>query len=166
MLKTLIFLTLTFAFTFAQKQKFQTWTICGNTIDHVANNPLTGGNMCVGGGEIPTEAMKWFLNKANKGDVVMLIPSALNTKEQEKTFNYAQEWCKFSDVPINSVTAIVVNSPEIAYLPQVLEIVERAEAVYFTGGDQKHYWLYIKDSPLQNLLENLVETKRVAIGMS
>jgi cyanophycinase-like exopeptidase len=125
---------------------------------------LLGGNMCVGGGSIPIGATKWFLNKANNGDVVMLIPDPLHFKERKKYFDYAKEWCKFSDVPINSVTAIVVNSPEFGYLSEVLEIVARAEAVYFTGGDQKNFWLFIKDSPLENLLNNLIKTKRIVIG--
>lgn len=120
--------------------------------------------MCVGGGSIPTDAVKWFLNKANKGDVVMLIPDPLHYKERKYYFNYAKEWCNFNDVKINSVKAIVVNSPEFGFLPEVLELVAKAEAVYFTGGDQKNFWLFIKNSPLQNLLDNLIKTKGIVIG--
>ena len=182
MLKLLFVLSL-IAFVGARKNNLlQMWNVCGNSFDYQVEGMLTGkmqlflfflflvicllgGNMCVGGGSIPTGAVKWFLSKANKGDVVMLIPDPLHFNERKKYFDYAKEWCKIIDVPINSVNAIVVNSQEIGFMTEVLEMVANAEAVYFTGGDQKNFWNFINGSPLQHLLNNLIKTKGIVIGM-
>jgi cyanophycinase-like exopeptidase len=120
--------------------------------------------MCVGGGTDPVEATKWFLRKANKGDVIFFIPSPLNFPEPQSYFKYVEEWCEYDDGQINSIRAIVVNSQEIAYSSEVLELVANAEGIYFEGGDQKNYWNFINNSPLQNLLDNLIQTKKIVVG--
>ena len=96
--------------------------------------------------------------------MVFFIPAPLNFPEPQSYFEYVEEWCEYDDAQINSIRAIVVNSPEIAYSTEVLEIVTNAEAIYFEGGDQKNYWNFINNSPLQNLLENLIKIKGIVIG--
>ena len=93
--------------------------------------------MCVGGGYDPVEATKWFLRKANKGDIIFFVPASLYFNEPQSDSDYVQEWCEYDDAPINSIKAIVVNSPEIGYLPEVLEMVQNAEGVYFEGKKSK-----------------------------
>ena len=93
--------------------------------------------MCVGGGYDPVEATKWFLRKANNGDIIFFIPSPLNFPEPQGYFEYVEEWCDYDDAKINSIRAIVVNSPEIGYSSEVLEMVQNAEGVYFEGTNKR-----------------------------
>ncbi|WP_296384018.1 T9SS type A sorting domain-containing protein [Winogradskyella sp.] len=126
----------------------------GNSTD-LAVNPSSG--ICLmGGASESDEAMIWFLNKANGGDVVVLRASGSN--------GYNDYFYSELGVTINSVTTFVINSEVGATSTYVLEKVQNAEAIWFAGGDQYNYVSYFKDNALEDALNNFVNVKGGVIG--
>lgn len=98
----------------------------GSSTD-VAVNPDSG--ICLmGGASENDEAMIWFLNKANGGDVVVLRASGSD--------GYNNYFYSELGVTINSVTTFVIDNEAGATNEYVISKVEKAEAIWFAGGDQ------------------------------
>lgn len=93
-----------------------------------------GGLVLMGGATENDQAMQWFLEKANGGDVVVI-----RTSGSDGYNNYL-----YSDlgVVVNSVESIVLNNAAAANDPYVIEQIENAEALWIAGGNQ---WTYINE---------------------
>lgn len=126
----------------------------GSTTDITTNHQP--GVCLMGGASEHEEAMRWFLNKADGGDVVVLRASGSNGYNN---FFYSQ-----LGVTINSVTTFVIHNAAGATDPYVLERVANAEAVWFAGGDQYDYVSYFKDNALEDALNEFINTKQGVIG--
>ena len=126
----------------------------GNPID-IVTQP-TGGICLMGGGVEDDQAMKWFLNRANGGDVVVLRTSGSD--------GYNDYFFEDLRVPINSVQTFVCHNRESAYDSLLLEAVKRAEAIWFAGGNQATYVGYWRDTPLDSMISAKVELENLVIG--
>ena len=116
-----------------------------------------GSGICMmGGASESDEAMIWFLNKANGGDVVVLRASG---SDGYNDYFYSQ-----LGVTINSVRTFVVDNEEGATSTYLLDKVEKAEAIWFAGGDQYDYVSFFKDNALENALNNFINVKGGVIG--
>lgn len=113
------------------------FTFVGNPLDKTTA-PL-GGAALIGGSTDPDPAFRWLGEHAQGGDVLVISAS-----EDEGYNNYIS-----SLVPTNSVSTLVVHSPEASSDPFVLQQVRKAEAIFFCGGDQADYFRDWKDTPLQ-----------------
>ena len=102
------------------------------------------------------EAMTWFLERTDGGDVVVLRASG-----RDGYNNYF-----FTDlgVTINSVTTFVIDNINGAIDPYVLGKVADAEAIWFAGGDQWNYVDYFKDNAMETALNNFINVKQGVIG--
>lgn len=123
---------------------------------HSIDTSHQAGIVLAGGATDNDDAMRWMLQRAQGGDVVVLRASGSD--------GYNNYFYSDLDVAINSVTSIVVASRAEAANQQVLDLVEQAEVVFLAGGDQWNYIDYWTDTPLQDLLNKIINQKGITIG--
>ncbi|MDG5491735.1 T9SS type A sorting domain-containing protein [Psychroserpens sp. SPM9] len=126
----------------------------GSATDVVTNHEF--GICMMGGASENDDAMTWFLEKANGGDVVVLRASG---SDGYNDYMYSE-----LGVTINSVTTFVIHNASGALQPYVLEKVANAEAIWFAGGDQYDYVSYFKDNAMEDVLNTFINVKQGVIG--
>ena len=126
----------------------------GNTTN-ITTTPEFGVCM-MGGATEHDNAMRWLLQKANGGDVVVLRSSGSNGYND---YLYSQ-----LGVSVNSVETLVITSVAGATNPYVLDKVANAEMIWFAGGDQWNYVSYFKNNAMENLINNHINVKGAPIG--
>jgi cyanophycinase-like exopeptidase len=141
------------ATTAAHSQSYTSW-FTGNTTDAEVQ-PQFGLCLMGGGGE-SDEAMQWFLERANGGDVVVL-----RTSGSDGYNNYL-----FSElgVPVNSVETIRFNNASAANDPYVIDRLAKAEAIWIAGGNQANYVNYWRNTPVQDAINHLINVKGGVVG--
>ena len=126
----------------------------GSTSDLVVT-PVQG--ICLMGGATEhDEAMRWFLQKANGGDIVVLRASGSD--------GYNDYFYTELGVSINSVTTFVIHNESGALDSYVLNKVANAEGIWFAGGDQYNYVSFFKDNAMEDTLNQFINTKQGVIG--
>ena len=126
----------------------------GNSTDMVTF-PI-GGVCIMGGATEHDEAMKWFLEQANGGDILVLRTSGSNGYNN---YLYSQ-----LGIGVNSVETIVFNSAAASNDPYVLQQIQNAEAIWFAGGDQWNYVSYWRNTPVDSLINLALVNKKIVIG--
>lgn len=126
----------------------------GNSSDMVTS-PF-GGVCIMGGATEHDEAMKWFLEQANGGDILVLRTSGSNGYNN---YLYSQ-----LGIGVNSVETIVFNNATASNDPYVLQQIQNAEAIWFAGGDQWNYVSYWRNTPVDSLINLALVNKKIAIG--
>lgn len=149
--------TTTFIFLFCLNLAFaQSYTsfFTGDTTD-VSTDPQFG-ILLAGGATDNDNAMTWFLNRANGGDVLIIRASGADGYN-----DYL-----FSDlgVTVNSVETIRFEDASASQDPYVLQQIANAEAIFIAGGDQAVYVDYWKDTEVETLLNAHVNIKQATIG--
>ncbi len=114
------------------------------------------GVCLMGGATEHDEAMKWFLEKANGGDVVVLRASGSD--------GYNDYFYSELGVAINSVETFVIHNAAGGIDPYVLQQVGNAEAIWFAGGNQYDYVSYFKDNAMEDALNYHINIKQGVIG--
>ncbi|MFD2823864.1 T9SS type A sorting domain-containing protein [Lacinutrix iliipiscaria] len=114
------------------------------------------GICLMGGATEHDEAMRWFLRKANGGDILVLRASGSD--------GYNDYFYSELGVAVNSVTTFVINNEAGALDPYVLNKVANAEAIWFAGGDQYNYVSYFKDNAMEDAINHFVNVKQGVIG--
>lgn len=151
MKKITVLLFLSIQFCFAQNYtEYQT----GSTTDVTTNQQP--GVCLMGGASEQEDAMIWFLNKADGGDIVVLRASGSD--------GYNNYFYTDLGVTINSVTTFVIDNAAGATDPYVLQRVANAEAIWFAGGDQYDYVSSFKDNAMEDALNDFVNVKQGVIG--
>ena len=126
---------------------YTSWLV-GSTDDLVTENHMPG-IVLAGGGLDNDDAMKWFLNRADGGDVVVIRSSS--------TDGYNNYLYSSLGVTVNSVETILINSREAAEHPYVEEQIRNAEALFIAGGDQYDYYEFWKDTPVMDAINYLIK---------
>jgi cyanophycinase-like exopeptidase len=126
----------------------------GNTGDLITSPK--GGICLMGGATEDDNAMRWFLQQANGGDILVLRTTGSNGYN-----NYL-----YSDlgIDVHSVETIVCTSPAAAYHPYVLQRIAQAEAIWFAGGNQ---WSYIStwlNTPADSIINTMIAQRHITIG--
>lgn len=116
----------------------------------------TFGVCLMGGATENDEAMKWLLQRANGGDVVVIRSSGTN--------GYNNYFYSELGITVNSVETLVITSVAGATNPYVLDKVANAEMIWFAGGDQSNYVNYFKNNALEDALNYHVNVKNAPIG--
>ena len=126
----------------------------GNLQDTLTN-PL-GGVCLMGGSTEDDNAMKWFLQRANGGDVLVLRASGSD--------GYNDYF--FSDLgeTINSVETIVFNNTTASNETYIHQKIEQAEAIWFAGGDQWDYVSYWRNTAIDGLINEAINNRNIVIG--
>lgn len=126
----------------------------GNTTDiQVSAN---GGICLMGGSTEDDNAMKWFLERANGGDVLVIRTSG---SDGYNDYLYSQ-----LGIPVNSVETIVFNNPSAVNDAYVQQKIEGAEALWIAGGNQWNYVSYWRDTPVDSLINDGLLNRNMAIG--
>ncbi|MFK5982033.1 MAG: T9SS type A sorting domain-containing protein [Flavobacteriaceae bacterium] len=152
MKKILLFLLLIAPF-FTIAQNYTSY-FTGDPSDVTTNHQY--GVCLMGGATEHDEAMKWFLQKADGGDVVVLRASGSD--------GYNNYFFSELGVTINSVETLVIHNSAGGIDPYVLQQVANAEAIWFAGGDQYDYVSYFKDNEMEILLNQHINDKQAVIG--
>jgi len=126
----------------------------GNITD--ATNTPQGGICLMGGATEEDEAMKWFLNRANGGDVLVLRASG---SDGYNNYFYTQ-----LGVPVNSVETIVFNDATASNEAYIHQKIEQAEAIWFAGGDQWDYISYWRNTAIDSLINVGIAQRNIVIG--
>ncbi len=121
----------------------------------VTTNHLPG-LVLAGGRTDNDDAMRWMLERAGGGDVVVLRASGSD--------GYNNYFYTALGAEINSVTSIVITSSEQADNEAVLEALSNAEVVFIAGGNQWNYVNHWRGTQMLELLNELINEKQVTIG--
>jgi cyanophycinase-like exopeptidase len=116
----------------------------------------TPGTCLMGGATENDNAMKWLLEKANGGDIVVIRSTGTN--------GYNNYFYTDLGITVNSVETLVITSAAGAVNPYVLNKVINAEMIWFAGGDQANYVNYFKNNALENAINNHINVKQAPIG--
>ncbi|RRO24043.1 T9SS type A sorting domain-containing protein [Flavobacteriaceae bacterium 14752] len=152
-MKFATFFCLLFLTKLALAQNFTSY-FTGNSTN-IDTNPQFG--VCLMGGASENDnAMQWFLNLADGGDVVVLRTSGAD--------GYNDYMFNQLGVNLNSVETLRIDQAQGAVDAYVLQQIAEAEAIWFAGGDQADYVNYFKDTALEDLLNEHINIKQYPIG--
>jgi cyanophycinase-like exopeptidase len=128
--------------------------VTGSTTN-ITTNPSRG--VCLLGGATEDDnAIKWFLQRANGGDILVLRASGAD--------GYNAYFYSELGVVVNSVETIVFNDASASNDPYVLQKIQQAEAIWFAGGDQWDYISYWKNSPVDNAINQGIQQRNIVVG--
>lgn len=146
---------LLFSFVATAQNESYTSYFTGNTEDAVTED-IQAGLLLAGGAGDSDAAMTWFLNRSGGGDILVLRASGSD--------GYNEYLFSELGVSVNSVETIVFHNAEASTDEYVLQQIQNAEAVFIAGGDQYNYYLYWKDTPVEDALNALINEKGITIG--
>lgn len=126
----------------------------GNSVS-VVTSPL-GGICLMGGATEHDEAMKWFLQRAAGGDVLVLRASG-SDGYNDYLFNQL-------GIVSNSVESIVCHNALSANENYIHQRIEEAEAIWFAGGDQWNYISYWRNTKVDSLINDGLLNRNLVIG--
>ena len=132
----------------SEDEGYQVWRI--GSPDNVKVT-TTGGVALIGGGPDCDAAFKWMTSHTNGGDFVILRASG------DDAYNpYVMEMSVEAGVRINSVTTVLFKTPGSANAPEVSDILENADGIFFAGGDQSNYIDWWTNTPVQSIIQKKV----------
>jgi len=115
------------------------------------------GLLLAGGGDRNRDAVRWFLDHAGRGHVVVL--SASYTTEIADEF--------YRDVGgVASVETFVFANGRPATDPKILDALAKADGIFIAGGDQARYVRYWKGTPVAAALDAHVRAGKPLGGTS
>ena len=117
----------------------------------------------LGGGKNESTAFKYLLQETNGGDLVVL-----STKDyiNHRYTHYLWKLAEENNIPLNSVTTISTKNFDAANLPFVTKMLQKADGIFLTGGDQFRYQNYWKNSELLKNLNQLIQAGIPLAGSS
>lgn len=126
----------------------------GNSIDV---QPAAAGGVCLmGGASEDDNAMRWFLQRCNGGDVLVLRASG---SDGYNAYLYSQ-----LGVAINSVESIVCHNANASNDSYLHDRIRRAEGIWFAGGDQWNYVSYWRNTAIDSLVNEAIHQRNIVIG--
>ena len=152
-MKNVLFLTFVCWVSLLEAQNYQSWII-GDVSD--ANVTAQGGICLMGGASDNDDAMRWFLQQCNGGDVLVLRASGADGYN-----SYL-----FSDlgITVNSVETILFNNSEASDEAYIKQRIQEAEGIWIAGGDQWDYVSYWRDTPVDSLINKGISERNLVIG--
>jgi len=136
-----------------QSQNYTSYLI-GNSVD-LETQP-TGGICLMGGASEHDEAMKWFLQQSNGGDVLVIRATGSN--------GYNDYFFNQLGITLNSVETIVFNNATASIDAYVIDKIKKAEAIWIAGGDQWTYTSYWRNTPVDSLINKGITEEIIFIG--
>jgi cyanophycinase-like exopeptidase len=112
-----------------------------------------GGICLMGGRSEDDQAMRWFLRRAQGGDVLVMRASGSN--------GYQDYFYNELGVQLNSVETLLFRQKHLSNT--IVQKIDQAEAIWFAGGDQGKYLDYWKDNTIEDALQRAVD-RGVVIG--
>ena len=137
----------------ANAQNYNSYFL-GNSQD-ASTNP-TGGICLMGGATENDEAMKWFLQRADGGDILVIRASGSD--------GYNDYLLNQLGVTINSVETIVFNDATASDETYIHQRINQAEGIWIAGGDQWNYVSYWRNTPIDSLINKGITERNIVIG--
>jgi cyanophycinase-like exopeptidase len=128
--------------------------LTGGTADFVSTP--RGGICLMGGATEDDHAMRWFLQQAAGGDILVLRATGAGGYN---TYLYSE-----LGVSVNSVETIVCHSPAASHDPYVLQKIHQAEGIWFAGGNQWTYINYWRNTPVDSAINQAITQRNIVIG--
>lgn len=150
----IILIACTLMMTTAAKAQPYVSYLVGDAADVVT--VTTAGTVLMGGAGENDNAVRWFLQRAGGGDVLVLRTTGED--------GYNDYFYSDLDVTVNSVETIVCTGPASGSDPYVVQQIQNAEAIWFAGGDQWEYISYWRDTPAEDALNAHIQVKQAPIG--
>ena len=126
----------------------------GNKND-VITSPM-GGVCLMGGASEDDNAMKWFLNRVDGGDVLVIRASG---SDGYNDYLYAD-----LALDINSVETLIFYNMEAANLPEIQEKIQNAEGIWIAGGNQSDYVSLWRNTPVSELINEGILQRNIVVG--
>ena len=115
------------------------------------------GLLLMGGGDRNQDALRWFMQKAGGGHIVVLRASQGGEIGQEF----------YTDIGgIASVETFVFKDREASTDRKILAALQRADGIFIAGGDQSRYVRYWKGTPVAQALDAHVRAGKPLGGTS
>ena len=134
-------------------QGYTTW-LTGNATDVQTEHEF--GVVLGGGGGDNDDAMRWMLQRAAGGDVVVLRTSGAD--------GYNDYFFNELNVSVNSVRTIRFDQPTAVQDTLVADWIRAAEVVFLAGGDQSEYVAWWQNTPVMAALNYVLTEKRGTVG--
>ena len=106
--------------------------------------------------------LKRFIKEANHqtNPLVVVIPTASNEPEQS-----AKDYIKvFRELKVSRVEVADIRNREDASRPEFLDMVQKADAFMFTGGDQLRITSFLGGTEFLDILKDRYTKERIVIG--
>ncbi len=117
----------------------------------------TNRGICLMGGSTEDDnAMIWFLEQANGGDILVL-----RTSGSDGYNNYLYNEL---GIDVNSVETIVLNNNAAVNETYIHQKISNAEAIWFAGGNQWNYINYLRGTEANNLINEAITNRNIVIG--
>lgn len=126
----------------------------GNKKDKVTQ--ALGGICLMGGASESDEAMRWFLERANGGDVLVLRASGSD--------GYNDYLFKELGIKVNSVESIVFNEKSASQEAYIHQKIRQAEAIWLAGGNQWKYVDFWRNTSIDHLINEGIRDRQIVIG--
>jgi cyanophycinase len=126
--------------------------IVGDTTD--VQVPTVNGFVLGGGSTDVKEALRWMIERAKGGDVVIIRASGTTGYND---FIYGLGG-------VNSVETLLINSRELALHPTTAARIRQAELLFIAGGDQGNYVKFWQDTPVEDAINYLIHVKKAPVG--
>ena len=110
----------------------------------------------MGGATENDDAMRWFLQRANGGDVLVLRASGQD--------GYNPYFYNDLGVTLNAVETIRFNNASASNNPYIHQRISEADAIWFAGGDQWNYVSYWRNTPIDSLINLAIQERNIVIG--
>ncbi len=136
-----------------QSQSYTMYRI-GNSQDSLSS--ARGGLCLMGGASEHDEAMRWFLQAAQGGDILVL-----RTSGSDGYHNYMYNQL---GVTLNSVTTIVCHNANCANEATLHQKIQEAEGIWFAGGDQWDYISYWRNTAVDSLINLAIQQRNIVVG--
>jgi beta-aspartyl-peptidase (threonine type) len=120
-------------------------------------DPVQPGLLLIGGGDHDPNAMRWFLERAGHGRIVVLRAS-MSTDVADEMYR-----------ELGGATAVhtyVFHSRTAATDPQMLQDLALADGIFIAGGDQSRYVRFWKNTPVAAQIDAHVAAGRPLAGTS
>jgi cyanophycinase len=118
------------------------------------------GFALMGGGGKQDPAFRFLCERANGGDFLILRAST------EDPYAEGVDKEMFAICPLNSAATIVFDDRENSEDPKIVDIIDRAEAIFIAGGDQSNYIRFWQDTPVQDALNRHIAAGKPIGGSS
>ncbi len=141
---------------------YSSWTMSQDYTSYFTGNgndvttTPSGGVCLMGGATENDEAMKWFLNRSDGGDILILRTSGSD--------GYNDYFYTDLGTTVNSVETIVFNNSNAANDTYIHNKIQQAEAIWFAGGDQWNYISYWRGNTIGQLINEAVSDRNIVIG--
>lgn len=136
------------------EKPYTSWVV-GDPTDATPSG-LIGGIVLAGGATDNNDAMTWFLNRTQSGDIVVIRASGAD--------DYNSYLFSTLGVTVNSVETILIDNIDAANDPYVAQQIRAAEGLFIAGGDQYNYYQFWKDTPVEDAINYLINDKHAVVG--